>query len=292
MSDNQTRVAVLLTAFNCIEFIDTQLQSILHQQGVNVSIFISVDLSTDDSYQWCCDFAEKHSQVLVLPYGQKFGGAAANFYHLIKEVDFSDFDYIALSDHDDIWLDDKLLTACTRLIEGNYDAYSSNVMAFWNNGRQHLINKAFPQRKYDYLFEAPGPGCTYVLRTQPMLLYKSLLTSKWQQVQQVGLHDWFIYAFFRSRGLHWFIDPNYKLLYRQHTENQVGINKGLQANLKRLDLLRNGWCKQQVINISDLVGNHSLDVHSRLAILKNISQLRRRFHDRCILFFIALIGLY
>ncbi len=131
-----------------------------------------------------------------------------------------------------------------------------------------------------------------MLRTQPMLLYKALLTSKWQQVQQVGLHDWFIYAFFRSHGLHWFIDPNYKLLYRQHTENQVGINKGLQANLKRLDLLRNGWCKQQVINISDLVGNHSIDVHSRLAIMKNISQLRRRFHDRCILFFVALIGLY
>jgi len=292
MSNNPAHIAVLLTVYNGREFIEEQLQSILQQQGVNLHIFISVDLSTDNSYQWCCDFADKHPQITVLPYGQTFGGAAANFYHLIKEVDFSAYDAVALSDHDDIWLEDKLLTACTKLADDNYDAYSGNVMAFWDDGRQHLINKALPQRKYDYLFEAAGPGCTYVLRTEPMLQFKTLLASKWEQAQLVGLHDWFIYAFFRANGLVWFIDSDYKLLYRQHTENQVGVNKGWQANLKRLALLRNGWIKQQVVVISDLVGNHSLNVHSRLAILKNISQLRRRFRDRCILFFIALIGLY
>ena len=292
MRNNPPHIAVLLTVYNGREFIEEQLQSILQQQGVKLHIFISVDLSTDNSYQWCCDFADKHPQITVLSYGQKFGGAAANFYHLIKEVDFSAFDTIALSDHDDIWLENKLLTATTKLTEENYDAYSGNVMAFWQDGREHLINKALPQRKYDYLFEAAGPGCTYVLRTEPMLLFKQLITSKWQQAQQVGLHDWFIYAFFRSHGLRWFIDPEYKLLYRQHAENQVGINKGWQANVKRLDLLRNGWCKQQVINIADLIADHSLNVHSRLTILKNIRQLRRRFRDRCILFFIALVGLY
>ena len=125
-----------------------------------------------------------------------------------------------------------------------------------------------------------------------MLLFKQLISSEWSQAKQVGLHDWFIYAFFRSHGLRWFIDPEYKLLYRQHSENQVGINKGWQANLKRLDLLHKGWIKQQVINIADLIADHSLNVHSRLTILKNISQLRRRFRDRCILFFIALTGLY
>lgn len=292
MSDSQARIAVLLTVYNGIRFIEEQLLSILQQQDVNPSIFISVDLSTDNSYQWCCDFATQYPQVTILPYGQKFGGAAANFYHLIKEVDFSSFDYIALSDHDDIWLEDKLIVACNKLIDGNYDAYSSNVMAFWDDSRQHLINKALPQRKFDYLFEAAGPGCTYVLRSEPMLLFKALITAKWQQVQHVGLHDWFIYAFFRANDLRWFIDPEYKLLYRQHTKNQVGINKGWRANLKRLTLLSSGWCKQQVICISDLVGNQRLDVSSRLTILKNVSQLRRRFRDRCILFFIAFIGLY
>ncbi len=292
MNDHQARIAVLLTVYNGRAFIEEQLQSILQQQGVKLHIFISVDLSTDDSYQWCCSFADKYTQITVLPYGQRFGGAAVNFYRLIKEVDFSGFDFMALSDQDDKWLGDKLLTACTKLKDEKYDAYSGNVMAFWEDGRQHLINKAYPQRKYDYLFEAAGPGCTYVLRTEPMLLFKQLIISKWQLAKQVGLHDWFIYAFFRTKGFLWYIDPNFKLLYRQHTENQVGINKGWRARFKRLALLRNGWCKQQVINISNLVDNQSLDVHSKLTILKNTGLLRRRFRDRCILFFIALTGLY
>lgn len=292
MSNKPAHIAVLLTVYNGIEFIEEQLLSIIQQQGVNIRVFISVDLSTDKSYQWCCDFAAKHPQITVLSYGQKFGGAAANFYRLIKEVDFADFDYVALSDQDDIWLDDKLLTASTKLSDGNFAAYSGNVMAFWDDSRQHLINKALPQRQYDYLFEAAGPGCTYVMRTEPMLLFKQLIITQWQQVHQVGLHDWFIYAFFRSHSLEWFIDPDYKLLYRQHSENQVGINKGWQANLKRLALLREGWCKQQVVLVSDLIADHPFNVHSRLSIMRNIKHLRRRFRDRCVLFFIALLGLY
>ena len=90
MSKSVPQVAVLLAAYNGISFLEEQLDSIVHQQAVAVTIFISVDLSTDSSYQWCCRYAKTHPQVNVLPYGHKFGGAAANFYHLIKEVDFTE----------------------------------------------------------------------------------------------------------------------------------------------------------------------------------------------------------
>jgi len=286
------KVAVLLSAYNGLAYIEAQLQSILSQQGVELTLYISVDLSTDDSYQWCCDFADQHPQIMVLSYGQKFGGAAANFYRLIIEVDFSNYDYIALADQDDIWLDDKLITACTKLQQGGFDAYSGNVLAFWPDGREVFIHKARAQRKYDYLFEAAGPGCTYVLRCEPMLLFKDLLGSKWQLAEQVSLHDWFIYAFFRARGLRWYIDPDYKLRYRQHSDNQVGIHKGWLASFRRLTLLSSGWCKQQVILVADLIGEQHVDVRSRFCLVKNINQLRRRFRDRCILLFIVLIGLY
>ena len=292
MSQKPAHIAVLLAAYNGREFITEQLDSILQQQGVSISLFISVDLSTDNTYQYCCDFARQYPQITVLDYGQHFGGAAANFYRLIKDVDFAQFDAVALADQDDIWLDTKLLTASTKLRKEGFAAYSSNVMAFWADGRKHLIHKANPQRNYDYLFEAAGPGCSYVLSTSALLQFKALLNSQWQQAQAIGLHDWFIYAFFRAHHLSWFIDPEYQLLYRQHAANQVGINKGWRANLKRLQLLRKGWCKQQVVGIADLVGSPDLNVRSRLAILSNISQLRRRFRDRCLLFFIAFFGLY
>jgi rhamnosyltransferase len=292
MSKSVPQVAVLLAAYNGISFLEEQLDSIVQQEAVTVTIFINVDLSTDNSYQCCCDYAKIHPQVKVLPYGNKFGGAAANFYHLIKTVDFSAFDFVALADQDDIWLKNKLRTACNKLETENFDAYSSNVIAFWENGHELLIHKAQPQRQYDYLFEAAGPGCTYVMRTTPMLQFKELIQTHSLQVAQISLHDWFIYAFFRANELQWFIDPEPGLLYRQHLDNQVGIHKGWHAILKRFKLLHKGWCKQQVLNIADLVGNHSLNLHSRLTILKNIQQLRRHHRDRWILFFIALIGLY
>lgn len=286
------KIAILLSVYNGRAYIEQQLLSILQQKGVDLTLYISVDLSEDDSYQWCCDFSDKNQHVTVLAYGQIFGGAAANFYRLILDVDFSGYDYVAFSDQDDIWLEDKLKTACIKLKNDGFDAYSGNVLAFWPDGRKLLINKALPQRKFDYLFEAAGPGCTYVMRTDVMLMFKALLQSKWQQAQQVRLHDWFIYAFCRSRGLSWYIDPDYKLLYRQHTANMVGIHKGLFASLKRLSLLTSGWCKQQVFLISDLIDQHPIDVGSRLNLLRNINQLRRRIRDRCILFIIVLIGLY
>jgi len=286
------KFAVLLAAYNGMAFIEEQVQSILEQKNVSVILFISVDLSSDGTYEWCCDFADKDSRITVLPYGEKFGGAAPNFYRLIREVDFSDFDYAALSDQDDIWLEDKLFTAYSVLKENEWQAYSSNVMAFWDDGRELLIDKAQPQRKYDYLFEAAGPGCTYVFSVEILNHFKKHLISTWQLVEQITLHDWLIYAFFRANDYRWYIDKDYKMLYRQHYDNQVGINKGVVAARKRFKLLKNGWYRKQVINISLFLQKDATTFNSRWLLLKNINQLRRKLSDRIFLFFIALVGLY
>jgi len=285
-----SRIAILLAAYNGIEFIEQQLLSIKQQKNVDVSVFISVDLSTDNTYEWCVNYARQHSEITVLNYGDKFGGAAPNFFRLIKDVDFSGFDYVALADQDDIWLADKLISACNHIKEKKVNAYSSNVLAFWDNGREHLINKAQPQRKYDYLFEAAGPGCTYVLEVKPMLVFKKMIIERWKQVNNVNLHDWLIYAFFRGKGYQWFIDPIPKMRYRQHEDNQVGINKGLKAIFRRLALLRNGWYQKQIRLISYLIDFQTDLIETRWLMLKAINQLRRRFQDRLMLLIFVLLG--
>jgi rhamnosyltransferase len=288
----EPRIAILLAAFNGIEFIEQQLQSIEQQKNVDVSIFISVDLSTDNTYKWCVNYAKQHSEIKVLSYGEKFGGAAPNFFRLIKDVDFSDFDYIALADQDDIWLVDKLISACKQIKEKKVNAYSSNVLAFWDDGREILINKAQPQRKYDYLFEAAGPGCTYVLEVKPMLAFKKMIIERWAEVNNVDLHDWLIYAFFRGRDYQWLIDPIPKMRYRQHEDNQVGINKGWKATFRRLSLLRSGWYKEQVLLIAQLVNTDNSLFTSRWHLLKKITQLRRDWKDRLVLCACVLMGLF
>lgn len=292
MIDYLPKVVVLLAAYNGIEFLEEQLQSILKQKDIELTIFISVDLSSDDSYEWCCHYAQQFSYITVLPYGEKFGGAAPNFFRLIRDVELEYFDYVALADQDDIWLEDKLITACRRIKKANLAAYSGSVLAFWSGGRKLLIDKSQPQKKYDYLFESAGPGCTYVLRVKPLQVFKDTVLVRSQKVMKVGLHDWLIYAFFRAHGYVWFIDPEYKMHYRQHSQNQVGINKGWRALIKRLRLFHSGWYKEQAVLIADLIDEKGIDINLRGELLKNIGQIRRRWQDRLALFILVLLGLY
>lgn len=295
------RVAVLLAAYNGCQWLSVQLQSILGQQGVLVTVFISVDKSSDGTEALVDKWASKDFRVIPLAYGETLGGAAKNFYHLLSNVDFSSFDYVSLSDQDDIWAADKLVCAHRELSEGGFAAYSGNVTAFWPNGRELLLNKAQPQKQYDFLFEAAGPGCSYVLRVSSVLAFKAFLLEHWEEANKVFLHDWLVYAWFRANDLPWFIDPNPKIQYRQHASNQVGANSGLKAFKARLALVRQGWYRTQIAQIVGLLGESVASVQggierdgtvSRKFLLRNIHQLRRRFRDRFFLFFMILLGVY
>jgi rhamnosyltransferase len=260
-----------------------------------------VDKSSDGTEELVDDWASRDCRLIPLPYGEILGGAAKNFYHLLRNVDFSSFDYISFADQDDIWLADKLVRAHQKLSQGGFSAYSGNVTAFWPDGRELLLNKAQPQRRYDFLFEAAGPGCSYVLKTEDALSFKTFLLENWQEANKVFLHDWLIYAWFRSNGLLWFIDPIPKIQYRQHANNQVGANSGLKAFKARWLLLRQGWYRAQIAQILSLLRECVLSMQggidpdgnfSKAFLLRNIGQLRRRLRDRFFLLLIILLGVY
>jgi rhamnosyltransferase len=248
------KVAVLLAAYNGMQWIEEQLVSILEQSGVDVTVYISIDLSTDGTQAWCVSYAVGHPNVVVLPDAGKFGGASRNFFRLIRDVDFEVYDFIAFADQDDIWRADKLLRAVSAIDARQVDAYSSNVTAFWPDGRSHLLDKAQPQVAWDFLFEAAGPGCTYVVGKRFAKSLKNSIFVNWQQLQLVSLHDWYIYAFARSHGYRWYIDPTPSMGYRQHESNQVGANKGLSSLVARYKTIHDGWWFNQVRMIALLVG--------------------------------------
>jgi len=250
----QPHVAVCLAAFNGMDWLPAQLDSILAQSGVSVTILVSVDRSNDGTEAWIDSRARNEARLVVLPHGEQFGGAARNFFRLMRDVNFSDFDYVSFADQDDLWPSDKLQRAHETLQKTGADGYSSNVTAFWSDGRRMRIEKSQPQQQWDFLFEAAGPGCTYVLRRQLAFALQTLLNQRWAAVQQVGLHDWFSYAFARANGFRWVIDDYAGMLYRQHESNQVGVNKGWRAGLHRASKVLNGWGLIQSALIADLVG--------------------------------------
>jgi len=287
-------VAVLLAAYNGIDWIEEQVDSILQQQEIDVDIYISVDRSSDGTYEWCQGLALKDNRFIVLPYGERFGGAAKNFFRLIRDVDFSGYDYIALSDQDDIWLPDKLSIAIRSITDGGLDGYSSNVIAFWGSGREKIVNKSYSQKRFDYYFEAAGPGCSYVFKQDSIQNFKEFLIDNWSQANKVELHDWMIYAYFRSMSMLWHIDKTPLVCYRQHNRNQMGINNGIYAYLNRFQKIKNKWYRGEVQKIISLMKPHAKEGAnlSKVFLVKNFYQLRRSPVDALVLLFVVLLGLF
>ena len=283
------RFALFLTAHNGMAYIFEQIESILLQKNVDIQIFASVDESSDGTEAHMEELALSGPRFTLLPLGQRFGGAGANFYRLLRDVDISGFDYICFADQDDIWHPEKLWRAHCLMTEKAAVGYSSNVMAFWPDGKTKLIDKAQPQRSWDFLFEAAGPGCTYVMRQDLALGLQNLVRSRWDEVQAVGLHDWLSYAYARAHGYKWVIDSKVGMDYRQHAANQVGVNAGWRAFKYRVAKVLGGWGTAQAAVIASLVDlDEAPFVHrwksgGRLGMLwlaLNANQCRRRKRDR------------
>jgi len=297
---SRSKVLVLVAAYNGQRWLTEQIDSILSQQNVDISIAISVDRSTDDTFVLCRKYADLYSNVKILPYGESFGGAGKNFYRLVKDCNFSCFDYIAFSDQDDIWHQDKLLNAIDKLQQ--HDCYSSNVTAFWEDGSEVLIDKAQPQQRWDYLFEAAGPGCTYVFKRDFGFVFQKWLIRHHEVIaNNVALHDWLIYAFARRNGYNWYIDSNPSMRYRQHQNNQVGTNNNLAAAKKRLRLIKGKWYRHQIVSIATILGLEDTPVVKtglmngyvgNLYLLININKLRRRVRDKLALAVVLLLNIF
>jgi rhamnosyltransferase len=294
MQNKVPRVAVLMAAYNGERWIHSQLDSIWSQEGVTVDVFVSLDVSSDSTFSLLQRLKCNHTNLFILPYGERFGGAAKNFFRLIRDVDFSRFDYIALSDQDDIWGSGKLHHAIRTIEQDDLDGYSSDVIAFWSNKREELVKKSFPQKKFDYFFEAAGPGCTYVLKQQSAQKFKKFLIKNWSNVNLVELHDWMIYAYFRSQGMKWKIDSKPFMRYRQHDHNQVGLNSGLKAYLIRFNKIKAKWYRNEVGKIIYLLNESSEQNISlkRLFLIKNFWHLRRRPRDVVILLFMIIFQIF
>lgn len=252
--------AVCLAAFNGVAFLVEQIESILQQRGVDIQVFISVDQSTDGTEERLADMALAEPRLTLLDFGQHFGGAGPNFYRLIRDVDLSRFDYLSFADQDDIWHPEKLWRAQCLMMEQGALGYSSNVTAFWPSGKTKLVDKAQPQRSLDFMFEAAGPGCTYVLHRNLAISVQNMVSAAGKRLLPVCYHDWLIYAFARKNNYEWVIDEWSSMQYRQHANNQIGVNYGWRSYWLRVRKMLRGHGFEQSLIIADLVHASSTPV--------------------------------
>jgi rhamnosyltransferase len=241
-----------MATYNGERWLAEQLDSFIAQTGVDLDIIVSDDQSSDNTL----NILKKYSDILslkILPSSPtKFGKANLNFIRLICESDIGDAQFIALADQDDIWREIKLQRAIDQLRVSEALAYSSDFEAFWPDGRKIIVKKSYPQKQYDHLFGSPGPGCTFVLKRSFFLEVRSWIKSNLVVLSTLWVHDWFLYAYARMNGRLWIIDSLPTLLYRQHHSNEIGVNIGLKAMLRRIAVILEGKYRRDIINIAEL----------------------------------------
>jgi len=291
----RARVNVLLAAYNGEKYIKQQIESVLDQTQRPNKILINIDQSQDKTLSIVQGLAKKNSKIQILNIDKRFGSAAANFINLINETNLKDIDYIALADQDDIWMEDKLEKAIQKLEQG-FDGYSSNVEAFWEDGRKQVLIKNQPQQKFDHLFESAGPGCTFVLNKKLALKLQQFL-KKGHFSQLHNYHDWLIYAFARSHGFKWHIDSYTSVEYRQHDTNMFGANVGIKAFVSRTQRVLSGegvdfaFSLMRELKVQDPF-IESLFPVSRFNLLRlafRAKQCRRRVRDQIYFFFACIL---
>ncbi|WP_454975752.1 glycosyltransferase [Capnocytophaga bilenii] len=244
-----TKVKILLATYNGELYITQQIESIISQEGVIVDIIINDDGSNDTTVS---KIKASYPTIKIKENIPPTGAAANNFLKMISELDFTEkFEYIALSDQDDVWLPQKLLVATNILENEKYDLYCSNLTK-WNmeSGKYSLLKKDYPQKRFDYLFEGGSAGCTYVLTKYFAKKLKDLISQIDFKEWGVFSHDWFIYFFARSNDYKVFIDKNSYIHYRIHNNNVHGyLNQLSLKTIKiKIDKVLKGYYQSYIKN--------------------------------------------
>jgi len=291
----KSKIYIILAAYNGENYIAEQLQTIINQTHKPYKILINIDQSRDKTESIVKEFAKTNPEIQILNSNKRFGSAAANFIHLLKNTDLTEVEYIALADQDDLWKEDKLEKAIQKL-QQVYDSYSSNVEAFWKDGRQKIILKNQSQQKFDHLFESAGPGCTFVM-TKKLALSLQIFLKEGQFDQLDNYHDWLIYSYARSKGFKWYVDSYPSVEYRQHTTNVFGANVGIKAFISRMLRVLNGegfdfaFRLMKELNVQDSF-IQSLFPVSRINLLRlafKFKYCRRRWRDQIYFFFACIL---
>ena len=282
------KILVLMATYNGKEYIEEQIRTIIEQRDVDVEILISDDCSTDNTLEVINNLFD-NNRISVLNNTNRFGSAASNFFNLIQKCNTESFDYIAFSDQDDIWFNDKLISAIHKLEISSYDGFSSDVIAYWPKiNKKKLIMKSFSQKKYDHWFEGPGPGCTQVFTIKSFEKFKDFIIKNKEDLTSIDYHDWLVYSFYKHNELKWIISDEPKMLYRQHEKNVSGENYTLGAKWLRFKLIMNNWYKNQIITNYELITKRSFNqfIKSEKLILKPFSLRRRKLHSLFLWFLI------
>lgn len=112
------KVKVIISTYNGEKNIVKQLDSIFEQKGVEVSVHIRDDNSTDGTINIINQYKKQHLEYSIVVQQGENKGYAKSFIEALGNA--GDVDYYAFSDQDDIWKSDKLIKTIKPMEKDSY----------------------------------------------------------------------------------------------------------------------------------------------------------------------------
>lgn len=224
-------VAVLMSTYNGEKYITEQIESILRQQKVQVQLVVRDDGSSDQTLFILRDYEAKGKLTLLT--GENLG-VGNSFMTLLYEA--PEADYYAFADQDDIWLEEKLDVAIRAIDEkGGPVLYCSNQMLVDQNATQ--LGLRYEKQPFITLFQVIDRnvlcGCTMVMNHSMAALMRAEGRRPSSELLKKRLHDSWLMQAGNCIGSVIYDEDSY-ILYRQHGQNVVGVEK--MSVWKRLSL--------------------------------------------------------
>ncbi len=287
------KVQVLLSTYNGEKYIKEQIESILKQKEVEVSLLIRDDGSTDKTVEIVQNLAKKYNNITY--YQGNNIGPARSFMELINQS--GEFDYFAFADQDDVWKQEKLISAIEKLrtIEEKPALYISALEIVDENLNTIKVKKV----SGNFCFEGEiiknfATGCTQVFNKKLLNEIKSYTPN------YLIMHDSWITRVCYAIGGNVIIDENTYIQYRQHESNVLGYKDETFQKLKkqfkiafqektcmRVNIakeLKNGYEENLTENAKEVIYHlisYQTERRSKIWLLRNKKFKTNRFLINC-----------
>lgn len=205
-------ISVAITTYNGEKFLEKQLCSILAQTHANVEIVICDDGSSDNTIKIIQELQRQHKKISLYQNDCNLG-YVKNFE---KAIELCAGEYIALSDQDDIWLNEKLEKLVNNigsnlLIHSDVSLIDDRDALLCERWKGNVTSHTCFE---DFMFSNVVTGCTVLFR-------KEILEEALPFPKGLAYHDWWLGLVAAKHGRIIFLNEPL-ILYRQHESQDTG----------------------------------------------------------------------
>lgn len=219
------KVQVLLSTYNGEKYLKEQIESILKQEEVEISILVRDDGSSDKTIEILEEISKNNTNIKF--YKGENKGPARSFMELVQKSE--EADYYAFADQDDIWETKKIISAINKLNNSDMPELYVSSVTIVDENLNNIENKEI-QGKFTFegeMIKNFAYGCTQVFNKK----LRDIINL--YEPQYIIMHDSWITRVCYAIGGNVVIDKNSYIKYRQHSNNVVGYKDGGIKKLKK-----------------------------------------------------------